>query len=326
MPSVAVIMPCFNGAPYLKRALDSVAEQAHPPDEVILIDDGSTDGSVAVAESHPLAGGPLRILHSKAGNGAGTRNVGIAATNCDWLAFLDADDYWLSHHLQQALALIRHPETVAYMAHRRYLHHGQTQTYEGRQPYGIETPTDGIEAAEYVPRYFNGSLSFFMSSTLMRRDRVEAVGAFNDKQIRRHDIELWLRVIAGHRWAFHPRAATVYQIDTPGAISSNLSDREYWFYKALADNADSHPGPDMKALLQLAARRMVVAALTNGTGDDRRRARRLANPVLTPKNRLMMRVAGLCPPLFGWINRMRRRRIQRRRAREVASTAQGANG
>ena len=91
MPTTSVIIPVYNGARYLRQALDSVIAQDHPIAEIIVVDDGSTDASGAIAESY---GFPVRtISQANAGIGA-ARNTGLAEARGERIAFLDSDDVW----------------------------------------------------------------------------------------------------------------------------------------------------------------------------------------------------------------------------------------
>jgi glycosyltransferase involved in cell wall biosynthesis len=92
---VSVIVPLFNKAKYIERALRSITAQALSDFEVIVVDDGSTDGGARIAESHPDPRFRL-IRQPNAGPGA-ARNHGAAEARAPYLAFLDADDAWRSH-------------------------------------------------------------------------------------------------------------------------------------------------------------------------------------------------------------------------------------
>jgi len=89
--SVSCVVPVWNGAAFLAQALDSILVQTHPVDEVIVVDDGSTDGSAAVAERY---GGRVRVVRQPHRGTAAARNQGIAQASGDWIALLDADDLW----------------------------------------------------------------------------------------------------------------------------------------------------------------------------------------------------------------------------------------
>ncbi len=106
---VSIIIPVYNGERYLGAAIESVLAQDYRPIEVIVVDDGSTDGSDAVAKQFPVH----YFRHAHSGPGA-TRNLGIARALGELLAFLDADDLWTPNKLAtQTAALAAQPELDA---------------------------------------------------------------------------------------------------------------------------------------------------------------------------------------------------------------------
>ena len=99
-PSVTVVIPCFNAAPFLRATLESALNQSHAPCEVLVIDDGSTDQSAAIAASY---GPPVRVI-SQANQGESVaRNRGIEEARGSWIAFLDSDDLWMPEKLERQL-------------------------------------------------------------------------------------------------------------------------------------------------------------------------------------------------------------------------------
>lgn len=89
--SYTVVIPCYNAEPFLREALDSVLAQTVPPLEVIVVDDGSTDASAAIAESY---GPPVRVIRQENQGESVARNRGMDEAKGEWIAFLDADDVW----------------------------------------------------------------------------------------------------------------------------------------------------------------------------------------------------------------------------------------
>lgn len=115
----SVIIPCRNAGPYLAQTIGSALDQTRPPHEIIVVDDGSTDGSLTLARRFEAYGG-VRVFAETSGGAAKTRNVGASIATGDALMFLDADDV-LGPHALAALsdALSRRPDGVAACAWRR---------------------------------------------------------------------------------------------------------------------------------------------------------------------------------------------------------------
>ena len=100
---ISVVIPCFNGAAYLRETLNSVLAQTHCPCEILVVDDGSTDDSATIAESF---GPSVRVIRQSNQGESVARNRGIDETCSEWIAFLDADDVWLPTKLQQQVKVI----------------------------------------------------------------------------------------------------------------------------------------------------------------------------------------------------------------------------
>jgi len=103
-PTVSVVIPVYDSERYLSEAIRSVLVQTHRPLEIVVVDDGSTDGSVAVARRF---GTLVRVIRKEHQGIGATRNVGIAAARGELVAFLDADDVWLPDKLERQVALLQ---------------------------------------------------------------------------------------------------------------------------------------------------------------------------------------------------------------------------
>jgi hypothetical protein len=299
----SVIIPCYNCGPWIGRALRSVARQSCSPREIIVIDDGSTDDSLKQVRD---SGVDVRLLRGEHAGAAAARNRGIEEATGDWIAFLDADDYWYADHLEQAARLIRRGDDVAVT--------GMIDLFRKDDPDDVRRPANewtllepstGLADVEYIrcclrkPR-----LSFI--STLVLRSRLEEVGGFDAAQERRHDVEMWLRLIQGHTWAFNPAYTAAHQDDTPGSISQNRLSCEGYVLRAYLRNRDRFPFPEMTELVQRQARRVASCALTDGDGTDREEAMELARPHLSPGDRRLFGCFGAMPGAYRGLNRIRR--------------------
>jgi glycosyltransferase involved in cell wall biosynthesis len=155
-PSIAVITPVLNGMPYIREAIDCVRTQLHPAIEMIVVDDGSTDGSGVLARS----AGCCRVIETPGIGPAGARNAGIRASQSDLLLFLDADDLLGPFALDTAVeALLRAPDAG--------FAQGCIQNFSSR-------PDGSINLFTKPYRYMN------LGANLWRRSVFETIGLFDE--------------------------------------------------------------------------------------------------------------------------------------------------
>lgn len=182
---VAVVIPNFNYGNYLERAIRSVLHQTHPPDELVVVDDGSTDDSLEVAASF---GPPVRLLQQRNRGVAAARNAGVAASSAPLVAFLDADDEWYPGKLEHQVAELRtHPglglvhcgmDVVAPEGHVLARHTDGLQGFVARDLLLLKEP--GIVAGG--------------SSALVPRTVWSSVGGFDERLSTSADWEFFLRI------------------------------------------------------------------------------------------------------------------------------------
>jgi glycosyltransferase involved in cell wall biosynthesis len=111
MPDVTVIIPCYNGRRFIGSTIESVLNQTLAPRQVLVIDDGSTDGSAAVVQRY--VGDVVQLIEQENAGESRARNVGIDRATCEYIALLDADDLWLPQKLERQVdALERDSEAV----------------------------------------------------------------------------------------------------------------------------------------------------------------------------------------------------------------------
>jgi glycosyltransferase involved in cell wall biosynthesis len=101
MNTIAAIIPLYNGAAYIDAAIRSVLDQERPADEIIVVDDGSTDNGPSIVEAMAAANSKVRLLRKENGGQGSARNYGVAHCSSDLIALLDQDDYWYNDHLKE---------------------------------------------------------------------------------------------------------------------------------------------------------------------------------------------------------------------------------
>ena len=180
-PRLSVVIPAHNAAATLARALASVRAQTPPPDEILVIDDASTDATGVVAANF---GATLIRLRARAG-AAAARNAGIAATTGEIVAFQDADDEWLPDKLARQLPLLAGATFVACGA-RLIAEDGRDlgPLYNGEIPREGEASWRGLLARNTVAT----------PCVLVWRHALAAVGGFDPALEVAEDQDLWLRL------------------------------------------------------------------------------------------------------------------------------------
>ena len=182
-PLVSVIIPTYNHAHFLGRALQSVFDQTYPNWEAIVIDNHSQDNTDEIVRNYQDSRITLLKIHNN-GVISASRNMGIRAARGDWIAFLDSDDLWYATKLERCLARLNEGFDLVC--------HGERWLGEGRDRevfYGPEA------RAGYQSLLFDGNC-ISTSAVVVRREHVEAVGGFDDDPnvITAEDYDLWLRL------------------------------------------------------------------------------------------------------------------------------------
>ena len=209
-PAVTVVIPAFNEAATIGAAIDSVIAQTFTDFELLIIDDGSTDGTASIAGQRD---DPRITVHSFENKGlAASRNRGIDRAHGHYIAFLDADDLWLPEKLaRQCRVLANHPDAALVYSwtdcideQGKFLRHGSHVQCEG-QVY-----------EQLLVRNFmdNGS------SVMVTADVFSAIGLFNEDLPAGEDWDMWLRIAARYPLACAAHADVLYRIRKTSMMSN----------------------------------------------------------------------------------------------------------
>lgn len=181
---VSVVIPTYNRGSVLPRALDSVLAQTCSATEIIVVDDGSTDGTMQCLEDeYPEV---RRVTQENRGVSA-ARNRGIEAAMGEWIALLDSDDEWASEKLERQLAeLAARPESLVCHTDEIWIrHHRRVNPKRKHAKYGGR-----------IFRYCLPLCAMSPSSIVIHRSVLDDVGLFDEKMPACEDYDLWLRICA----------------------------------------------------------------------------------------------------------------------------------
>jgi glycosyltransferase involved in cell wall biosynthesis len=224
-PRFSVVIPAFNSARHIAETVRSVLEQRYPAEEIIVVDDGSTDKTRQVLESVPGAG-TVRYHYQPNRGPSGARNRGAALAKGEWIAFLDHDDIWRPDKLLvQAEFARRHPQVALFWCDYEYI----DEAGAPRRPLKRSDPLSLL--------MFNSYISPIPSAAIIRRDAFCKVGGFNAALRGYEDWELFMRLAAEFPIQFIDQVLVRYRCH-PIQLSRNVrSWAAHWppLYKLLSE-------------------------------------------------------------------------------------------
>jgi glycosyltransferase involved in cell wall biosynthesis len=317
---VSVVVATYNAAWCIERALDGALSQSRPPDEIIVGDDGSSDRTADLVERR--FGPAVTVLRLPHRNAAAARRIAIERSSGDWLAFLDADDFWLPGKLERQLAFVeRHPQL-------RWL------TGDGRL-----VSAEGVVRESWLADYFDPVVDVvgdllppliercfpLMSATLVERGACDAVGGIDPEMVCSHDYDLWLRLAARYPGGLMAEPLVEYY-SGPGTLSRDYEGR-YRDDLALMRRVEKDGLGRGAAIRRAAAERAAALEFDLAIGcvragrlsEARMRLRRVLGS--GPWNRRLLALAGTLLPA-AMVDRVVRYGVMKRvvqRARRVAA-------
>ncbi|MBJ7609563.1 MAG: glycosyltransferase family 2 protein [Candidatus Dormibacteraeota bacterium] len=206
--AITVVVALYNGRSYVRRALETVAEQTVAPAEVIVVDDGSTDGSAQVVDSTDTPF-PMRVIRQDNRGQSAARNVGIGAATTDLIAFLDQDDEWRPRHLELLCRAIGKRQDIgwAYSDFDEMDSLGSTVTHRFINEHGLVHPKRTLAAC------LRSDVMAIPSASLMRKAALLDVGGFDEALSGYEDDDLFVRMFrADWRHIFVPKSLTRFRV------------------------------------------------------------------------------------------------------------------
>jgi glycosyltransferase involved in cell wall biosynthesis len=217
-PLVSVVIPAFNAAMHIGRALDSVLAQDYSPLEILVVDDGSTDDTAALVEDRfPF----VKVISQSNAGVAAARNTGLSAASGELICFLDADDGWFPGKLHAQVSYLRaHPEVA--LVYHDWLVWSPESCEEvptpPEYPMASTLPVDAQKSG-FIYAQLLMSCVVHTSTVMMRRSVVEDIGVFDASLKKGEDYDYWMRVSQNREMHKLDRVYSYYRV-APGSLST----------------------------------------------------------------------------------------------------------
>jgi glycosyltransferase involved in cell wall biosynthesis len=189
--TVSVIIPAFNAARCIARAVQSVLDQTYCDYQIIVIDDGSTDNTAQIVKAF---GDKVTYLYQPNAGVSAARNTAISAAKGSWIAFLDADDQWLKDKLTLQMALLGKYPFLKWCASNRY-------QSDGIRKSAVADPAvlkQALGDKDYFENYFHAAAQnkcpIITSSIIVAKEVFDQVGSFQPGLVMGEDLDLWWRI------------------------------------------------------------------------------------------------------------------------------------
>ncbi len=225
--SVSVVIPAYNIGDFIARAINSVLAQTHPPDEIIVVDDGSTDNTGEVVKSF---GEKVRYIHQQNGGLSAARNTAMRASTCKWISFLDGDDEWLEGYLEAQIGLLRRNPDLMWST-GNYL---RCLCDEDRRQVIVDTAIvkQILGGKDYFDDYlyaFRRGVGGCVNTMIVRADVFEQTGLFLEGLKRAEDLDMWLRICCHHpQIGFVVEPLSVYHLVREDCLSQQYTPVELY--------------------------------------------------------------------------------------------------
>ncbi len=195
---VSVVIPCYNQAEWLAEAIESVLSQTHRAREVVVVDDGSTDGSARVAARYP----DVRCVRQANRGASRARNTGLRASRGAYVVFLDADDRLLPHALEVGVRELRAAPECAFTA----------GLYVLVSEAGREVPVRARPRTDHYQELLRGNYVGMPATAIFRRAALVDAGGFAPAVDFCEDYDLLLRIARRHPVACHSEIVAEYRM------------------------------------------------------------------------------------------------------------------
>ena len=218
----SVVIPLYNKELSIKNTIQSVLNQSYQNFEILIINDGSVDGSVDIVKN--IKDERIRLIHQNNQGVSSARNKGIQEAKYEWIAFLDGDDLWESNHLEEILKMMRvYPDNKVYVTSFNYS--------DKRKMFKYERNNRIFKIDNYFEEAIKEEL-IWTSIIVVHKECFNEVGLFNINFNRGEDLDLWARLAKKFTIIKSSDVTAIYRVDAENRtnLSKNLDKCNYYYF------------------------------------------------------------------------------------------------
>jgi glycosyltransferase involved in cell wall biosynthesis len=295
--TVSVVIPAYNAAGHIRRSLDSVLAQTRQADEIIVVDDGSTDATGEVVREY---GDKIKYIRQANTGVSAARNAGIKAASSRWIALLDADDEWGHEYLEEQMGILHRNEALAWTTgnltnclcaeERRGPLHSEVF---------IEEQLGKRECFEDFFKVFPKGLMGYTTAFVIRRDALLEAGLFRQGEQRYEDTDMFLRIAYRHpQIGYLARPLATHHLEVNDSITRRYRQIDL-LYAMIERHLEMSKGfgreEDFRACARWMLQSNMRGMLFEARGDDIKETLRRFGGLISLRYRIIMRTLTIWP-------------------------------
>ncbi|PWH81810.1 glycosyltransferase family 2 protein [Algibacter marinivivus] len=299
MAFFSVVIPLYNKELFIEQTISSLLKQSFTDFDVIIVNDGSTDSSLEKLK--PLVDKRFKIINQKNKGASYTRNLGINESTGNYIALLDADDYWYPNHLSELKKLIEIFPNAGMFCNNYQVYYSDNVVRSAKL--NFDYGNDCLIVNDFFKASITNSVAW-TSAVAFKKNVFSLVGGFNTKLKTAQDLDLWIKMALKYDIAFNPTITMSYKFHVENSLSkSNYNEIRYEFINNFSNEEKKHPS----LKLYLDVNRFAVA-LRCKLNDEKKLFKKLKSEIdlnnLNFKQKLLLNSPKIIVKILKYIHRI----------------------
>lgn len=273
--SISVIIPAYNASLTIARAINSVINQTLVPEEIIVVDDGSTDN---MAQAVKEFGNRVNYMKTEHLGPGAARNRALMKLKGDWVALLDSDDEWLPQKLELQMKLFESNPDLCWSGANSFLAAGDRRTLKCSQKRAREQLAGKDFFDNFLLAFSKNYFRLHPSTIIIKRSVFDDVGLFNEELLRNEDSDMWCRIAFKYpKFGFIPEPLVTAYLDAqdPLLVKIRIDNKGGLYFHRMIKNlfpiAEKNDClPEYTAYARLFLRRTLIQAIYYGLKNEAR--------------------------------------------------------